>query len=53
MVYVNSYVVVLGKNTGRPVLKKTVFYALASKLNMGLINKGWYGMFFACAGRLM
>ena len=22
--------------------------ALASKLNMGLINKGWYGMFFAC-----
>ena len=29
--------------------KKTLwFYALASKLNTGLINKGWDGMFFAC-----
>ena len=29
--------------------KKTCFSAWASTLNMGLINKGWYGiMFFAC-----
>ena len=35
----------IGWNTGRLVLKKI---ALVSKLNMGLSNKGWYGMFFAC-----
>ena len=34
--------------TGRLVLKKTVFSAWASTLNMGLINKGLYGMFVAC-----
>ena len=28
--------------------EKTVFSAWASKLNMSLINKGRYGMFFAC-----
>ena len=28
------------KDTGRLVLKNTVFSAWASKLNMGLINKG-------------
>ena len=33
--------------TGRLVLKKTVFSALVSKLNTRLVNKGWYGMFFA------
>ena len=35
--------------TGRLVLKKTVFsvFSPASKLNTGLINKGWYDMFFA------
>ena len=33
-------------NTGRLVLKKTS--AWASTLNMGLINKGWYGMLVAC-----
>ena len=32
----------------RLVLKKTVFSVLGSKLNMGLINKGWYGTFFTC-----
>ena len=32
-------------NTGRLVLqKKTVFSTWASMLNMGLINKGWYGI---------
>ena len=35
-------------NTGRLVLKNTVYSALASKLNMDLINKGSYGMFIAC-----
>ena len=39
---------IICKNTGRLVLKQTSFSALASKLNTGLINKGWYGMFFAC-----
>ena len=34
--------------TGRLVLKKTCFSAWASTLNMGLINRGWYGMFVAC-----
>ena len=29
-------------------MKKSVLPALASKLNVGLINKGRYGMFFAC-----
>ena len=34
-------------NTVLVKLKITIFYALASKLNMGLINKGWYnGSFF-------
>ena len=37
------------KITGRLVLKKTGFFsAWASMLNMGLINKGWYGMCVAC-----
>ena len=36
-------------NTGRLVLKKLwVFFVWASTLNMGFINKGWYGMFVAC-----
>ena len=34
--------------TEKLVLKLYYFSALASKLNTGLINKGWYGMFFAC-----
>ena len=34
--------------TGRLVLNKNCFSAWASALNMGLINKGWYGMFVAC-----
>ena len=35
-------------SSARPVLKKPdTFSALASKLNVGLINKGWYGMLFA------
>ena len=29
-------------------LKTTCFSTLANKLNMGLINKCWYGMFLAC-----
>ena len=33
-----------GIYTGRLVLKKTVFLRGASTLNMGLINKGSYGM---------
>ena len=28
--------------------KKNCFSAWASTLNIGLINKGWYGMFVAC-----
>ena len=28
--------------------EKNCFSASASTLNMGLINKGWYGMFVAC-----
>ena len=34
--------------TRRLVLKKICFSAWASTLNMGLINKGLYGMFVAC-----
>ena len=32
---------------------KNCFSALASTLNMGLINKGWYGMFVACGIRCL
>ena len=34
--------------TGRLVLEKNCFSMWASTLNMGLINKGWYGMFVSC-----
>ena len=35
-------------NTGRLVLKTKCYSAWLSMLNMGLINKGWYGMFVGC-----
>ena len=28
--------------------KNPAYSVLTSKLDMGFINKGWYGMFFAC-----
>ena len=48
--HLNLYVFSKHRKT---VLKKTLFFsALVSKLNMGLINKGWYGMFFACGSEV-
>ena len=46
--YVHWQIRVCNDRHSKTSFEKSCFSAWASTLNMGLINKGWYGMFVAC-----